>query len=60
MRIAQVYLNEEINYGGEIRTRGEVILELQKADTPQKYIDAYIMGAKSIQEDCPHSFVGRK
>lgn len=55
MRTAQDYLNEQINYGGEIRTRGEVISDLQENDTPQKYIDAYMMGgAKSIQKDCPH------
>lgn len=54
MKIAQSYLNEQINYGGEIRTRGEVIVELQENDISQKHIDAYMMGAKSIQQDCPH------
>ena len=53
MRIAQTYLNEQINYGGEVRTRALVILELQENGTSQKYIDAYMMGAKSIQEDRP-------
>jgi hypothetical protein len=42
------YLNEQINYGGEIKSRGSVIAEMQKQGTPQKQIDAYMMGAKAI------------
>jgi hypothetical protein len=41
---AQEYLGEEINYGGEIRTRGSVIAEMQADGIPQPVIDAYLMG----------------
>jgi len=42
------YLEELIDYGGELRTRGSIIKELQKQGVPQKYIDAYMMGAKTV------------
>ncbi len=48
--VKTAYLNEKINYGGETRTRGEVIAEMQKQGTPQKQIDAYMMGAKTLPE----------
>jgi hypothetical protein len=41
------YFNEQINYGGEIRSRGSVIAEMQKQGIPQKQIDAYMIGAKA-------------
>jgi hypothetical protein len=47
--IADEYLSEEINYGGEIRTRGSLISEWQKQGVPQGQIDAYMGGAKTIQ-----------
>lgn len=51
--LAQEYLSEQINYGGEIKTRGEVRAEMQREGTPQKQIDAYMMGAKTITEAAP-------
>ena len=42
------YLNEQVNYGGEIKTRGSVILEMQKQGFAQRLIDAYMMGIKTI------------
>jgi hypothetical protein len=53
------YLNEQINYGGEIRSRGSIIAEMQKAGTSQKQIDAYMMGAKSV-EPTPEGAGGEK
>lgn len=47
--IVQDYLSEKINYGGEIATRGSVYARLQKEGHPQKLIDAYMSGAKTIQ-----------
>lgn len=44
----EIYLSETINYGGEIRTRGSVIAEMQREGTPQKLIDAYMVGAKTL------------
>ncbi len=42
---ATSYLEEKINYGGELRSRGSVIAEMQKQGIPQKGIDYYMMGA---------------
>lgn len=47
-RGAQGYLSEWILYGGEVRTRGEVIAEMAAAGTPQRLIDAYMIGARTI------------
>ena len=49
-KVTPTYLQEKINYGGEIKTRGEVIKELQDKGIPQKNIDYYMMGAKKIPE----------
>jgi hypothetical protein len=48
--LAQKYLDEPINFGGFRRTRGEVILEMQAEGHPQRAIDLYLMGAKTISE----------
>jgi hypothetical protein len=45
-----IYFNEQINYGGETRSRGSVIVEMQKDGIPQKQIDAYMMGAKTLAQ----------
>ena len=45
------YLDELINYGGEPRSRGSVIVEMQKQGMPQKQIDAYMMGAKTLTDE---------
>ena len=50
---ATPYLNEKINFGGEIRSRGSVIAEMQKQGTSQKLIDSYMMGAKTIKTGKP-------
>ena len=44
------YLNEKIRFGGEIKTRGAVYLELQREGVKLKYIDAYMMGAKTVKD----------
>lgn len=49
-KLLDKYLNEKINYGGEIRSRGSVIAEMQKEGAPQKNIDAYMIGAKTIEQ----------
>ncbi len=48
---SQSYLNEQINYGGEMRSRGSVIAEMQKQGTPQKQIDAYMIGTKAAKSN---------
>ena len=48
LRGASGYLNQKINYGGEIKTRGAVISEMQKAGTSQRLIDSYMIGAKEV------------
>jgi len=47
--ISTAYLNEQINYGGELRARGSVIAEMQSQGVPQQRIGAYMMGAKTVQ-----------
>jgi hypothetical protein len=54
------YLNEQINYGGELRSRGSVIAEMQKAGTTQKQIDAYMMGSKTVSPDVVSVIQGGK
>lgn len=49
------YLNEIINYGGELRSRGSVMAEMQREGTPQRYIDAYMMGARTVRQGNPLS-----
>jgi hypothetical protein len=40
------YFNQKINYGGETRTRAEVISEMQGLGVHQRLIDAYMMGTE--------------
>ena len=47
--ISTAYLNEQINYGGELRARGSVIAEMQSQGVPQQRIGAYMMGAKTVR-----------
>lgn len=47
-KLATTYLNEKINYGGEIKTRGEVIAGLQGRGESRGKIDHFMMGAKAI------------
>lgn len=44
------YLNEKVNFGGEIKTRGEVYKIYQKEGASQKNIGAWMMGAKTIPD----------
>ena len=49
----QKYLNEEMEYGGELWPRGKVILDLKRKGATRKQIDMYLIGAekrKQIQE----------
>lgn len=45
------YLDEQINYGGERRTRGSVIAEMQKQGDRQPLIDRYMQGAKTLDAE---------
>lgn len=38
------YLNEMIEYGGYLMTRGEVIADMQSTGTPQGCIDRWLQG----------------
>jgi len=49
LNLTDKYLNEEINYGGEIRTRGSIIAEMQKEGIPERQIGLYMMGAKTLK-----------
>jgi len=40
------HLKQRVNFGGEMKTIGSIIKELQGRKIPQKYIDAYLMGIK--------------
>ena len=44
-RTIQEYMGRRIDYGGESRTIGSVIQEMQSEGIAQRLIDAYIMGA---------------
>jgi hypothetical protein len=52
-KLTDRYLDENINYGGETISRGEAIERLRKQGAPQKQIDAYMMGAKTISPTEP-------
>ena len=43
-RLIDRYFAEEFNFGGEMKTRGEIILTLQREGHDQRCIDAYLMG----------------
>lgn len=45
------YLNEHIMFGGDIVTRGKAITIMQDEGTPQKYIDRYMQGARTIEAE---------
>ena len=48
MRYAN-YLDELIDYGGEPYTRAEVILDMQRSNTPQPMIDRWLQGYEHAQ-----------
>jgi hypothetical protein len=43
------YLDELIDYGGEPYTRAEVILDMQRSNTPQPCIDRWLQGYEHAQ-----------
>ncbi len=49
LRGASAYLNEKINFGGEIVTRADAIRTMTKEGASQRMIDAYMMGARTIE-----------
>lgn len=58
LRGMDAYLAERINYGGEIKTRGEVISEMQAQGTRQVLIDRYMQGAKTLPSGDTGHFAG--
>lgn len=43
--MVETHLQEQVNYGGEIMTRGEMIVQLQKAaNGDQRLVDRYLQG----------------
>ncbi len=45
------YLDERVNFGGEIVSRGRAIAEMQADGIPPRGIDAWMMGARTMQRE---------
>jgi hypothetical protein len=51
--LASEYLNENINFGGEIVSRGEAIQRMKAEGADEKLIGSYMLGAKALPTEAP-------